>query len=379
MKSFAVLIPEGLNIEGLVSTHSPNLDPDYLKYIIHLVLSPMAFVHQKEDSKKQTCSSIYKQIPTSSLIVRHTKHKEHMDFLRSDILPRRESRTKFKENKCSILHSKGYKRGEKSYSYKLNNIFLNQSLKVDYITDPKLINKIKSSIDLPSIIKNGKYRFLGKYFNNSKLKVDFDEAVSLCEKRYSEHNNFSKYVSEFTQLIDLKNGSYYIYYTSDTDGRIHSNITRLPKAYRRFLTYANKRLVEVDLSNSIIYFITMIVINRIKEESINIKFSINLLMFTKALESLDKKEKQLLEEASISGEFYNLFIDSFRDNFTLEELTRIYKSDFDDEFTGTKGQMRKLAKKNVLAMIFADVKHYKKVQELFRNKFPNLLKVFIII
>lgn len=375
MKSFAVLIPEGLDIEGLVCVHSPNLDTDYLKYIIHLVLSKIAFAHEIEDSKKgiKTLSmdEIYTPIHSKKLLVSHQKHTQHMDFLRSNIISvqKRISPTRSEEIELSILHSKRYELGKTSYSYKLNPIFLKQRLKMEYITDPKLIRKIKNCLTIfPSIVKNGKYRFLGKFFDENKLELDFDEAITLCNERFIEHNDFGKYVNELNQLVDLKNGCYRIYNTPESDGRIHSNITRLSKVYRRFLTYEGKRLVEVDLSNSIIYFIAMIINNHIKVDNIGISFpliSSYLLMIAKALESLDMIEKELLEEKSVSGEFYELFISDFRSSFTWYKLRSMFKIVSNDEFDGSHKQLRKIAKKFLLAMIFANVSSYKKVQDIF--------------
>lgn len=385
MKSFAVLIPEGLDIEDLVRVHSPNLDPEYLKYLIHLTLSQIAFIHQNTDSKKSIKFSdirkVYKQIHTNDLLVSNSKHKEHIDFLRSKSFKfiLRKSRTRYEEVELSVFHSKGYIKGKTPFRYKLNPIFLKQRLKIEYITKPTLIKKVKDSLTiLPSVVRNGKYRFLGKYFDENRLKVNFDEAVCLCEQRYSEHKDYAKYVNELNQLIDLNNGCYRIYYVPDKDGRIHSNITRLSKVYRRFLTYDGKRLVEVDLSNSIIYFIAMIVNNHIKQDRININLSLNLLMFAKTLGSLDMIEKELLEKKSVSGEFYELFISDFKSTFNWYKLKSMFKSVSNDEFNGSYKQVRKITKKYLLAMIFADIGSYTEVQDIFRKKFPNLLDALIL-
>lgn len=380
MKSFAVLIPEGLDIEDLVLVHSPNLDLEYLKYLIHLTLSQIAFIHQDKDSKKPISFSditkVYKQIHSDDLLVSNPKHRKHIDFLRSEFFSyiRKKSRTRFKQTTVSVFHSKRYEKGKRPYSYKLNPIFLKQRLKVEYITTPSFVKRVKDSFTtLPSVVRNGKYKFLGRYFDKDRLKVNFDEAVCFCEERYSEHKDYGKYVNELNQLIDLNNGCYKIYNVPDKDGRIHSNITRLPKGYRKFLTFDNKRLVEVDLSNSIIYFISMIINNHIKQDSINIHFSLNLLRIAKTLETLDMRETKLLEGTAVSGKFYNLFIDDFRNNYTHEELVEMNKLVTEEDFIGTEKQIRKIAKKNVLAMIFANINCYKKVQSIFRIKFPNIL------
>jgi hypothetical protein len=387
MKSFAVLLPEGLDIEDLVRVHSPNLDPEYLKYLIHLILSQIAFYHQEKDSEKAISFSditkVFKQIHSDDLLVSNPKHKKHIDFLRSEFFSysRKTNRTRFKETTVSIFHSKCYKKGERPYSYKLNPIFLKQRLKVEYLTTPNLIKKVKDSLTiLPSVVNNGKYRFLGKFFDENRLKLNFDDAVCFCEERYTEHEDYAKYVSELNQLVDLENGCYKIYNRPETDGRIHSNITRLSKVYRRFLTYEGKSLVEVDLSNSIIYFIAMVINNHIKADNIDISFpliSSYLLRIAKALESVDMIEKELLEEKSVSGEFYELFISEFRSSFTWYRLKSMFESVSNDEFDSSHKQLRKIAKKQLLAMIFADIDCYTEVQDIFRKKFPNLLDLLI--
>jgi hypothetical protein len=385
MKSFAVLIPEGLDIEDLVRVHSPNLDPDYLKYLIHLTLSQIAFVHQEKDSIKplnfSDITKVYKQIHSGELLVSNPKHRKHIDFLRSGIFKRKKSRTSFEEIDGSLFHSKGYLVGKNPFMYKLNPIFLQQCLKVEYIKSPRLIKKIKESLTtLPSVVKDGKYRFLGKFFDKNKLKVNFDEAVCFCQERYLEHKNYAKYVNELNQLVDLENGCYKIYNTPESDGRLHTNITSLSKVYRRFFTYDGKRLVEVDLSNSIIYFIAMIINNHVKLDKLKISFSIKssyLLMFTKAFESIDKTEKELLKEKTISGEFYELFITDFRSSFSWDDLRKMFEFISNDEFDGSDKQLRKIAKKYLLAMIFADINCYKEIQDVFMKKFPNLLNLLI--
>ncbi len=386
MKSFAVLMPEGLDIEDLVRVHSPYLDPEYLKYLIHLTLSQIAFFHHDKDSKKPISYSdvteVYKQIHSDDLLVSNPKHKKHIDFLRNEYFgyTRKESRTRFKETTVSVFHSKRYEEG-RAYSYKLNPIFLKQRLKVEYITTPRFIKKVKASFTvLPSVVRNGKYRFLGKFFDEKKLKVRFDEAVRFCDDRYAEHKDYARYVSELNNLVDLKNGCFKIYNVPEKDGRIHSNITSLSKIYRRFLTYEDKRLVEVDLSSSIIYFIAMLINNRIKVDNIHINFPINIyypLMLAKTLESLDIVEKELLEAKCVSGEFYELFISDFRSSFTWYRLKSMFKSVSKDRFDGSHKQVRKIAKKYLLAMIFADIECYTEVQDIFRKKFPNLLDVLI--
>ena len=125
----------------------------------------------------------------------------------------------------------------------------------------------------------------------------------------------------------------------------------------------------------------MLINNHIKVDNIHINFPIKsyyLLRFAKTLESLDMIEKELLEAKCVSGEFYELFISDFRSSFTWYKLRSMFKSVSNDEFDGSHKQVRKIAKKYLLAMIFADVNSYKKVQDIFRVKFPSLLDLLIL-
>lgn len=122
----------------------------------------------------------------------------------------------------------------------------------------------------------------------------------------------------------------------------------------------------------------MIVNNHIKQDRININLSLNLLMFAKTLGSLDMIEKELLEKKSVSGEFYELFISDFKSTFNWYKLKSMFKSVSNDEFNGSYKQVRKITKKYLLAMIFADIGSYTEVQDIFRKKFPNLLDALIL-
>ena len=48
MKQLAVLNPKGIGIEDLVNAYSPQLDVDYLKYLIHYVLSKLSLIIENE-------------------------------------------------------------------------------------------------------------------------------------------------------------------------------------------------------------------------------------------------------------------------------------------------------------------------------------------
>ncbi|MDL5513975.1 hypothetical protein QSE00_19315 [Arenibacter sp. M-2] len=385
MKDYIVLTPQELDIDKILSDNSTSLDNEYtldneyLKYLISYILSKLAFYIENFERNKgdKYVPLAQHHIPIHSkkdVLVRPDKHKKHVEFLTSDFeeITYRLSRTKTKQKLISMLYRKDYEVGKVAYSYRINPRYKGQKLSLNYIHNHKLIQKIREHNSvIPSIITSGKYRFLGKYFDSSSLKINVDEAVLLSNARFSSHKDYGKYLNEMFQIIDLSNGVYRFYNKDETDARLHTNISRLPKVYRQYLTYNNNHLVEVDLSNSIIYFLSMLTSNRVNNSVLN-KFPF-LLMFYKTLETLDTRETDLLKELSTNGKFYDYFIPSFEDRYTSDDLTTMFEQENDGDYNGHFDQKRKVAKRQILAMIFAASDAYKVEQDIFFFVFPDLL------
>lgn len=375
MKPLAVLIPKGLSIEGLVNTHSTSLETDYLKHLISHVLRKLAFHIENKEDEATSILKRYIPLTNSKCHARHDKYKRHIEFLIGDNVEYRKSRTR--KGLTCIFYGKGYVKGKTPFSYKLSHPFNRKPLTVEYITDTKLIKDIKKTeTKLPTIVKSGRYKFLGKYFKVDSLRplslqIDLDLAVQLCNERYKSHRNYGKYLNELNQLVDLYNGIYRVYHDKDTDGRIHSNITRLPKVYRKYLNYEGQPLVEVDLSNSIIYFLANILVKAIDESVIN-RYPL-LLMIYKSLENLSSIEIEEFHKLAVKGEFYDCFIPEFEKVYSDLEYKRYYEKENNDTYTGIYKQKKKVVKKQLLAMLFANIDQYLVEQDVFKNKFPELL------
>lgn len=377
MKPFAVLLPLNLSFEESIKDKK-GIQEDYLKYLIYIVLSKLAFyIENNEEDDVPVIDAQEKDVSIPKCYQgNYDKYKRHIDYLKNEELlyTYRASRTTVKTISTNVLNRDPYILDEKRFTYKLSFIFKGMSFNVAYITDTRLINKIKKNESvIPQIVDStsGKYKFLKKYFDPKKLNIDLDRAVQLCQSRRKEHNSYSKYLNEVKQLIDLYNGIYRIY-NKESDRRIHSNITRLPKVYRKYVTYNNKQLVEVDLSNSIIYFLASLISNKISKEVLQM-YSLPL-MFNKTLESLDGKEMQLILKLATTGEFYNDFIPLFEKEYTALEIGIFYEKENDDRYIGTFKQKRKVVKKRILAMLFAETKDYLVEQEMFKTEYPTLLE-----
>ncbi|WP_048331031.1 hypothetical protein [Bizionia psychrotolerans] len=384
MRDFILPIPSNLDFNEIISNNELELDIDYLNYTLNYILNGLAYYIENYNPDKgylDKIQDIYVPIHSKKdVLVRHNKHKKHIEFLISDCVEhtRKVSRTKFVTEYISVLYGKRYTKGKASYSYRMNPAFMIKELNFKKIDDVKFINKIlKYRSVTPPILKSGKYRFLFKYFEKQNLKINFDEAVKLCNLRWKGHNDYGKYLNEIFKIVDLNNHIYKLYYTEETDSRIHSNITMLPKVYREFISYNNKSLVEVDLSNSIFYFLSMLVSDNVSNYLINNNLLVH--MFYKTLESLSIIEIELVRELTISGQFYDSFIDDIRKEFDVDSLSVMYRNEVnkDDDFVDDYGQIREIAKKYIIAMINAESnsEKYLGFRNIFKNKFPSLLNI----
>ncbi|SFZ94450.1 hypothetical protein SAMN05428642_104188 [Flaviramulus basaltis] len=383
-KPYAVINFTKLEFEKIENTPPDFLDSNYLKYLVHHVLKNLAFhIEQakREDEKEmEDITTIY--IPLySQARINERIHAKHKNFLCGNYIDHKKTRTTIQ--KRSILYQGEYVAWDnqnkgKPFSYRPSDIYKNKPICVDYIDDIKLSKKIRElEVKIHPVVYSGKYKFLKKYFvfeprKPNLLEINLENAIELCQTRRKLHNNYGKYLNEASQIVDIYNGLFRIYYNKNTDGRLHTNLTRLPRVYRKHLKYNNKTLVEVDLSNSIVFFLAVL-LRRSLPLNIVTKYPI-LLMIYKYLESIDIIEIQEFEKLSISGEIYDFFIPAFRENYKPNIIAKLYKKISDEPYEDRDEQIRKLVKKRLLAMLFSETKDYTIEQKIFSNKFPEILE-----
>jgi len=378
MKKVNILVPKDKDLEDFIKKHSNEYDAEYLKFLIHYIIEGLSrvivnpsFTNIKNVPLSKTYITIHSK---NDIITNEKKHKKHIDLLRSNNINiiRRVSFTKYTNETIGVLYRKNYQLGKTSFGYRLNPIFYGKKIELHTITNYKLVNKFKEFYTvMPQIVENGKYKFLRKFFNPNKLNIDLDRAVKICELRKDKHKSNSKYLNEMVQIIDLHNGIYKLYHKSETDGRIHSNLTRIPKVYRKFITYNDSTLVEVDLSNSIVYFLSMLLSNNLNTEIIN-KSSL-LHIFVNSLPSIDIKEIELMKNTAINGDFYDDFISKYQKTFIDNDIKIMFENDNEEIYNGSFEHLRKVVKTKILAMIFAKSTSYKIEQKIFKDKFPEVL------
>ncbi|HEY0047391.1 MAG TPA: hypothetical protein VGB44_11840 [Flavobacterium sp.] len=360
MQRFAVVIPKGVNIETVIRfaqflDPSVKLDIEYLKYLINLVLSKMALRFEMEDK------NVYIPIYSQSVRIRFSRHAQNIRALCERWF-----------GNINILHRKPYTAG-KSFSYAISPFYQNELLEVDYLTNTRMMKIARDeSTKAHSVLTtiSSRYHYLNKFFNPTSLQIDIGAAKILCDKRFSDHKSYHKYVSEMHQILELYNGTYRIYHNPDTDARLHTSITRLPRVYRQFVTFKGTKLVEIDLSNAVIYFIGTLLKELVNDNLLN---SPLVYMFAQSGETLATKEVEQFWKIASEGEFYDAFIQEFLCCYKPHQLKAYYEKEHCETYEGTNQQIRMIVKKRIVAMLFAKVSRYKKEQRIFQKRFPSIL------
>ncbi|CAM4357045.1 hypothetical protein [Flavobacterium terrigena] len=197
----------------------------------------------------------------------------------------------------------------KNYSTKLNScnkykIIVSESdaslcEEVD-IYDYKLTNKMSSNI-MPSAKQN--YKNLYNWLKHEDFTIDYENAINKIQELNAKpciKLNFIQSVN----AIRYKNIRFIC--RQATDKRLHTNITNLKSVLRQFLYYKSKKLVNIDLKNSQIYFLAMLLLS-IKHKKVNEIRNTNVNIILHELpETLDMIELQRFVDLAVNGVFYQV-------------------------------------------------------------------------
>lgn len=140
--------------------------------------------------------------------------------------------------------------GEKSIGYRFTEKYriINKEVQVD---KSMYNHKYKKSTRVDSKCL---YPILAKYFNED-LIIDVQAAEEFIKKKYrmdtiaGNKNTYLKYNAAMLNIRNIEDHQYY-FKVDETSGRLHTNLTNLPKMIRNFITYQGIPLVSVDISNS---------------------------------------------------------------------------------------------------------------------------------
>lgn len=367
MNTYFILKPKKLNLEYLVNKYQPDFEFDFDRayLIIHLVL---ILGREKDNFQKVGLHS-----KLLERLIGRNYHK-YIDFL-------------FENNSGTgnVLNGYRYNVGKNPFQYKLTDYYFNGGFELYTITDYKLINKYKQNFVNTS--KNEairlNYHFLYKYFNNEKLSV-FSPSEAIEEANAQEQK---KRLRNAKNIVNILNGEHTITLKTKTDGRVHSNITRLSKKSRKYLQYEGEFLAEVDISSAVPFFLYITMgyyLTNNLSNLIDYQYSNSIIyIFDKITGDIDKTELQEFGSAVLNGTLYEQFSDLILDQFLyeckgkdFEKVMKYYQHKFNKQFNhyfdGDLKELKKFAKKGLLSMLFAKSSSYQFEQLVFKELYPTI-------
>ncbi|WP_294962630.1 hypothetical protein [uncultured Flavobacterium sp.] len=371
MNQYYILKPKNLNVEKLVEHYKPDFkfNLDYAYLIVYLVI----LRGDKKNNKKQ----VFLGSKFLERLIGRNYHK-YMDFLLENY-----------PATGNVLNGYRYKKGSYPFSYKLTKYYFEGGVELYIIKDGRLINKLKGLFVKPlneNIRIN--YYFLSKYFKCNKLNVFAPfEAIDKTNSLASQKKRLKSAIS----LIGFLNGQHRLTLKTSTDGRVHSNFTRLSKQCRKYLKYEDEFLAEVDISSAVPYFLFIAMNSYINNNLISLKkFQYNnnshsfAYIFDEFSGVLDNSEVGQFGKLILDGIIYDKFAELIfnkslyeSQGFDYDKVERYYQYNFKKifgyYFDSDKADLKKFAKKRMLAMLFAKTSLYKFEQLAFKQLFPTVL------
>ena len=249
--------------------------------------------------------------------------------------------------KLGIVETDGkYFSGEKSKGYRFTKEYQRKKLKQVTITDRRIISKVNNFRSIRyKEIKLPQHRYL---FNClQQVKIEYNQAIEFVDKNITEDekNSIQKMMIGFIKDIKTR-----WYWTIDSNGRIHNNITNFPKVLRKFFRYKDTPLIEIDIANSQPFLFNLLIQ----------EYQSNLSLITPSYVTTFSKDIPLFKQLTSQGEFYNYLMEEFclnedKGEFKVRFFSKIFYS---EEFFRFDYFEDKISER-----------------EMFRSLFPNVSEI----
>lgn len=255
-----------------------------------------------------------------------------------------------------------------SKSYRLTDNYRNVKHIQVKLTNEKILQRIyKHKQKLINEVPEGiEYEML--YENLTKLNIDYLKANDFINRNYS--NDPDKY-NPYKISIDYIHEKNFYFKVDNVAGRVHTNITNLPKELRQFLSYNGQSLINIDISNSQPFLFNILIQNYFETKQPKTYFSFNSNSFSNFSNT---STSQLPTYKNISP-----YVVQFEDVKKYVELTSEGKFyEYVMKEGGVKKNKRAEFKKRLFGTVFfcnpSDRYNYKEAK-LFNKLFPNVYEI----
>jgi hypothetical protein len=142
-----------------------------------------------------------------------------------------------------------YIKARKSYGYRLGSMLKDLKFTSIYITDPKLVNKLRAKAEERQATLTDTHLYLKSWVE--RLDFNYEGALRLLTK--------SGIHEEMCSLERLRDKDFF--FVVCPYGRVHTNITNLRSKLRRFLSFNGQQLINLDIRNSQPLIFSIVLIN----------------------------------------------------------------------------------------------------------------------
>ncbi len=262
-----------------------------------------------------------------------------------------------KTNYCTSCHT--------CNRFRINEYWLDSQLKeyeIGNYSSKKRISKHKTKRIMPSITK--KYNHLWRWFNSDKFKLNTGLALKELQKLNLSKDKFR---SNINSIYNFKNGNIW-FIRHNKDKRIHTNLTNMKSEVRKFLTYDDETLINIDIKNSQIYFLLSVITNNLYNKD-------TYIIPEYSLETLCSKEIKRFKYLVLNGIFYthlgNKLIKEKGTNGVYE--LRKYSEKYKGMISKYEDDPRKLMKSVTFEILFSDNKSQSSEKKWFKKEFPTIM------
>ncbi len=224
-------IPENLDLDLILAANHPNFNykKDHFIHILNLLTEIAAYDKRLLENQR------FVPLNAQRLQGHIHNYKAYLKYLVD----------------TGVLESSGqYIVSEKSIGYRFTEKY--RKINKEVLADKSSYNhRYQKSTKVDSRCL---YPTLAKFFNDN-LNIDAPAAVDCVRMKLEQdivdkdEKAIGRYNAAMLNICRLTDHKFF-FHVDETSGRLHTNLTNLPKIVRDFITYEGKSLVSVDISNS---------------------------------------------------------------------------------------------------------------------------------
>ena len=319
-------------------------------YIIHYIITK-----QLKYKDKEYISLNQKFLKTISVsnIGSYIKILQNGEFIISDNLP---------------------KKGQKSTGFKLNKKFLLGLEIFEVLSGSKLYDKIIKRQRLKRSHFNRLQPFL-KVMKDEFIKIDFDYDEAF--KWVRENIPTKKQIFHFSALNQIQDKRFRYFHRNSTNRRLDTNFTNLKSELRRFIRGEH---IIIDLKNSQPFFLSILISNINKTDSILYSVSFNYLNIFEAFGIKRIKRVLLIRQNAKKWNLANLwsYQNSVKKGTLYEDFVAAYPGEISRK-EAKKIMFKVLFSRNEIYRNYYRFVPYQKEKEVFASVYPEIAEIVEIL